>query len=86
MILKALTILRDELDEQLNLVTIENTDPEQVEVVIDSIAREDNDDTAISNKVVITLLNVEEEVTLKNSPRYESLPEYKNKDRVKDNI
>ena len=69
MIYKVLKVLRDDLDNELN-----PQDPvvlEPVDIVIDNIAREDNDATSVSNKIVITLLSVEEEPALKNSPRYE---------------
>jgi hypothetical protein len=66
MINKVLKVLRDDLDTALNA---ESDEP--VVVVVDNIAKEDNDATGISDKVVITLLSVEEETTLKNTPRYE---------------
>jgi len=69
MIYKVLKVLRDSLNEELNDPDATVLDP--VDIVIDNIAKEDNDATAISNKVVITLLSVEEESTLKNTPRYE---------------
>lgn len=71
MIHKVLKVLKEELEEALNAPDPENPDPETVAVVIDHIGKEDTDNTAINNKVVITLLNVEEELTLKNRPRYE---------------
>jgi Pvc16 N-terminal domain len=71
MIDKVLKVLRDSLDEEINDPDI--VGQEVVDIVIDNIAKEDNDATATSNKIVITLLNVEEETTLKNNPRYERL-------------
>lgn len=73
MIHKVLKVLKEELEEALNEPDPQDPNPETVAVVIDHIGKEDNDATAISNKVVITLLNVEEELTLKNRPRYEPL-------------
>lgn len=73
MIHKVLKVLKEELEEALNAPEPGVTNPETVAVVIDHIGKEDTDATAISNKVVITLLNVEEELTLKNRPRYEPL-------------
>lgn len=73
MIYKVLKILRDKLDGELNIPDPNSNNQETVDVVIDNISKEDNDSTAISNKIVITLLSVEEETTLKNTPRYERL-------------
>lgn len=69
MIYKVLKALKEGLDDDINPQTVQ--DP--VGIVIDNIAREDNDATAISNKIVITLLNVEEEAALKNTSRYEPI-------------
>lgn len=69
MIYKVLKVLKDSLEAELN--DPGGTNPDTVEVVIDNLAKEDNDATALSNKVIITLLNAEEEATLKNSTRYE---------------
>ena len=71
MIYKVLKVLRDNLDTELNPQNPGSAILDPVDIVIDNIAREDTDATAISNKIVITLLNVEEEPTLKNTPRYE---------------
>lgn len=65
MINKVLTILKDELNESLG----DNENLGDL-VVIEDIAKGDNDTSNIDNKVVITLLSVEEESTLKNSSRY----------------
>jgi len=73
MIYKVLKALSDKLDHELNLPDPEYPVQEPVDVVIDSIAKEDNDATAISNKVVISLLSVEEESALKNTSRYEPI-------------
>ncbi|MEO4006920.1 DUF4255 domain-containing protein [Flavobacterium sp. CAU 1735] len=73
MIYKVLKALSDKLDHELNLPDPECPVQEPVDVVIDSIAKEDNDATAISNKVVITLLSAEEESALKNASRYEPI-------------
>lgn len=69
MIYKVLKVLKDSLEAELN--DPGGTNPDTVEVVIDNIAKEDNDAAALSNKVIITLLSTEEEATLKNSSRYE---------------
>lgn len=71
MIYKVLKVLRDNLDTELNPQNPGSAVPDPVDIVIDNMAREDTDATAISNKIVITLLNVEEEPALKNTPRYE---------------
>ncbi|MFP9114618.1 DUF4255 domain-containing protein [Flavobacterium sp. RHBU_3] len=71
MIYKVLKVLKDNLDTELNSADSESGTVDPVEVVIDNIAREENDASAITNKVVITLLNAQEEPALKNTPRYE---------------
>ena len=73
MIYKVLKALSDTLDHELNLPDPEYPVQEPVDIVIDSIAKEDNDATAISNKVVISLLSAEEESVLKNTSRYEPI-------------
>lgn len=61
MINKVLTILKDQLNNSGGL---------QDTVVVDDIAKHDDSTSGIDNKVVITLLNVEEESTLKNRSWY----------------
>lgn len=73
MIYNVLKVLKDSLDKELNPEDPDLPIQETVDIVIDHIAKEDNDSTSISNKVVITLLNVEEEPALKNNPRYERI-------------
>lgn len=85
MIYKVLKVLKDNLDTQLNLPDPDLGAQDPIEVVIDNIAREDNDASAISNKIVITLLNAQEEPALKNSPRYEPVIRDEHKQYVKIN-
>ncbi|REC54345.1 MULTISPECIES: DUF4255 domain-containing protein [Chryseobacterium] len=61
MINKVLTILKNQLNESDDLLDI---------AVVDDISKHDDDTSGLGNKVVITLLNVEEESTLKNRSRY----------------
>lgn len=61
MINEVLTILKDQLNDSEGLVDI---------AVVDDIAKHDDDTSGLDNKVVISLLNVEEESTLKNRSRY----------------
>ncbi|KAB1230962.1 MULTISPECIES: DUF4255 domain-containing protein [Chryseobacterium] len=61
MIDNVLTVLKDQLNSSADLRDI---------VVVDDIAKHDDDTSGLENKVVITLLNVEEESTLKNRSRY----------------
>lgn len=61
MINKVLTVLKEQLNNSEGLQDI---------VVVDDIAKHDDETLGLDNKVVITLLNVEEESTLKNSSRY----------------
>jgi hypothetical protein len=44
---------------------------DESEIVIGDIAKDEGDSSPTSDKIVITLLSVEEEKTLKNTPRYE---------------
>lgn len=61
MINKVLTVLKEQLNNSEGLQDI---------VVVDDIAKNGDETLGLDNKVVITLLNVEEESTLKNSSRY----------------
>lgn len=61
MINKVLTVLKD----RLNIA-----DGLQDTVVVENISKHDDGAAGLDNKVVITLLNVEEESTLKNKTRY----------------
>lgn len=61
MINKVLTVLKDRLNLPNGL---------QDTVVVENISKHDDGASGIDNKVVITLLNVEEESTLKNKTRY----------------
>lgn len=63
MIYNVLKSLKEELDQNMIVPGI----------VIDDISKADNDTTTISDRIVITLLNIQEEPTLKNSPRYERI-------------
>ncbi|UUC46515.1 DUF4255 domain-containing protein [Flavobacterium cerinum] len=69
MIYKVLKALSDGLNADLNPPGVQYP----VDVVIDNISKDDNDATAISNKLVITLLSTEEEAALKNTSRYEPI-------------
>ena len=66
MINDVLTILRDHLNSSKGLKDITGDI-----AVIDDIAKHDDDTSGLDNKVVITLLNIEEESTLKNQSRYQ---------------
>jgi Pvc16 N-terminal domain len=44
-------------------------------IVVENISKEDNDGNTTTDRIVITLLSIEEEKTLKNSPRYERVQE-----------
>lgn len=65
MINKVLTVLKEQLNSSDGLQDILGDI-----AVIDDIARHDDDTSGLDNKVVITLLNIEEESTLKNRSRY----------------
>jgi hypothetical protein len=64
MINEVLTILKDQLNDSDGLLDI---------AVVDDISKHDDDTAGLGNKVVITLLNVEEESTLKNRSRYNKI-------------
>lgn len=66
MINKVLTVLKDHLNNSGEFEEI----PGEIVVVLDDISKHDSEASGIENKVVITLVNVEEESTLKNSSRY----------------
>lgn len=65
MINEVLTILKNKLNDAEGLQDILGDI-----AVVDDIAKHDDDTSGLDNKVVITLLNVEEESTLKNRSRY----------------
>lgn len=69
MINKVLSVLKDQLNGPGGLKDIlgEIT-------VVDNISKQDGENQGIEDKVVITLVNVEEESTLKNSSRYVTPP------------
>ena len=67
MIFEALSILKAELEQYIRLSTGSTSTEE--EVVLGNISQaEGTTTTAITNKVVLTLLKLEEDVTLKNGP------------------
>jgi hypothetical protein len=66
MIDNVLTILQNKLNDPLN--GLKDHDGEIA--VVDNIAKSDDDTSGLDNKVVITLLSVEEEATMKNSSWY----------------
>jgi hypothetical protein len=66
MIDNVLTILKDKLNDSVK--GLKDHDGEIA--VVDDIAKHDDDTAGLDNKVVITLLSVEEESTMKNSSWY----------------
>lgn len=69
MIYKVLTVLKNHLNAPGGLY-----DPPVNEVaVVDDIAKHEGDSQSTDNKVVISLLSVEEESTLKNRSRYQQV-------------
>lgn len=74
MINKVLTVLKD----RLNLPKIGLQDQAGEIAVIGNIAKHEDDTSNLDNKVVITLLSVEEESTMKNTPRYLKFNESEN--------
>lgn len=66
MIDNVLTILQNKLNDPLN--GLKDHDGEIA--VVDNIAKHEDDTSGLDNKVVITLLSVEEESTMKNASRY----------------
>ncbi|MCI3939512.1 DUF4255 domain-containing protein [Chryseobacterium aahli] len=74
MIDNVLKILQSKLNDPLN--GLKDDDGEVNIAVVNNIAKhEDEDSTNLKNKVVITLLTVEEESTMKNTPRYNRIKE-----------
>ncbi|ANF52017.1 hypothetical protein A0O34_16515 [Chryseobacterium glaciei] len=72
MIDNVLKILQNKLNDPIN--GLKDDDGEVNIAVVNNIAKhEDEDSTNLKNKVVITLLTVEEESTMKNTPRYNKL-------------
>lgn len=65
MIKEVLTVLKDQLNDSDGLQDI---------AVVDDISKHDDDTSGLGDKVIITLLNVEEESTLKNRSRYNKGP------------
>lgn len=82
MIFKALKLIENELNAYLN--SIESTEDDQV--VLGNISQYDSSQSgqgqnSLQNKIVISLINAEEEKTLKNLPNYQIVngkSEYKN--------
>lgn len=72
MINKVLTVLKEQLNNSEGLYDT---------AVVDDIAKHDDDTSGLDNKVVITLLNVEEESTLKNRSRFHKVPTNENPTR-----
>ncbi|WP_299179720.1 DUF4255 domain-containing protein [uncultured Chryseobacterium sp.] len=68
MIKEVLTILKDKLNDSDNGLK-DGEDSGDI-AVVDDIAKHDDDTSNLDDKVVITLLNVEEESTLKNRSWY----------------
>ncbi len=73
MINKVLTVLKDRLNLPNGL-----QDQAGEIAVIGNIAKHEDDTANLDNKVVITLLSVEEESTMKNTPRYLKFNESEN--------
>lgn len=69
MINKVLSVLKDQLNGPGGLNDILGEI-----AVVDNISKQDGENQGIEDKVVITLVNVEEESTLKNSSRYVTPP------------
>lgn len=70
MINKVLTVLKNQLNAPDGLW--DPNVPGEIEIaVVDDIAKHDDNTEGLSNKVVISLLNIEEESTLKNRSRYQ---------------
>lgn len=70
MINKILKVLKDRLNLPNGL-----QDQAGEIAVVGNIAKHDDDTSNLDNKVVITLLSIEEETTMKNTPRYIKLNE-----------
>lgn len=68
MIKEVLTILKDKLNDSVN--GLKDGQHSGDIAVVDDIAKHDEDTSGLDDKVVITLLNVEEESTLKNKSWY----------------
>lgn len=72
MINKVLTVLKNQLNAPDGLW--DPNVPGEIEIaVVDDIAKQDENAEGIINKVVISLLNIEEESTLKNRSRYQQV-------------
>lgn len=72
MINKVLTVLKNQLNAPDGLW--DPNVPNEIEIaVVDDIAKHDSNPEGLDNKVVISLLTVEEESTLKNRPRYQQV-------------
>lgn len=68
MIKEVLTILKNKLNDSAN--GLKDGEHSGEIAVVDDIAKHDDDTSGLDDKVVITLLNVEEESTLKNRSWY----------------
>lgn len=68
MIKEVLTILKDKLNDSVN--GLKDGQHSGDIAVVEDIAKHDDDTSGLDDKVVITLLNVEEESTLKNRSWY----------------
>lgn len=68
MIKEVLTILKNKLNDSVN--GLKDGEQSGDIAVVEDIAKHDNDTSGLDDKVVITLLNVEEESTLKNRSWY----------------
>ncbi|GEJ45774.1 MULTISPECIES: DUF4255 domain-containing protein [unclassified Chryseobacterium] len=72
MIDKVLTVLKDQLNATDGLW--DPNVPNEIDIaVVGDIAKHEDETSGLDNKVVITLLSVEEESTLKNRSRYEKV-------------
>jgi len=69
MIDNVLTILKNKLNDPVNGL-IDGQQSGEIAVVNDIAKHDDDDNSDVANKVVITLLNIEEESTLKNRSWY----------------
>ncbi|WP_415328007.1 DUF4255 domain-containing protein [Chryseobacterium sp. MMS23-Vi53] len=74
MIDNVLKILESKLNDPIN--GLKDDDGEGNIAIVNNLAKHDDEDfTNLKNKVVITLLTVEEESTMKNTPRYNRIKE-----------
>ena len=74
MIAEAVRILRDELARYIVENSRDNdTIPDQ-DIILENIANLDSEEVELSNRVVLSLVNIQEESTLKNLPNYRANP------------